>query len=284
MRARVSVAVAVLVVLAAVGLFLSWIVARRHDAARVGCLNNMRVHAQAAGDVFDLLGKLPKELKNRAIPGAVPAGTVFVPGRPPDQRLSWIAAELGGMSQSPQPTTLLAGRLDRAATWDAGPNAEVGRTRLKLFTCPANVPETPAESPAVTQYVGLSGVGKDAAELPLGVFVSPRAGCFRYDAPTPLDVIHQRDGLDTTLLFAEVSTDLGPWIRGGPSTVRGYEDGAAPPIGFGGQFGGNHPNGVAAVAYASGAAKFLTARISPNVFRAMVTIAGGADEMLPPGD
>ncbi len=286
MRARVTVVVLVLIAVAAVGLLLSAIVAKRHEAARLQCLNNLRLHGQAAADVFDLLGKLPAHLRTDDIPGAVPAGTIYFPGRPPEERLSWIADTLGGMSQANQPLTGLAERIDRAAKWDAGPNAEVGFTRLKLFTCPANVPESGEGLAAVTQYVGLAGVGTNAATLSLGPPVPPRAGCFRYNAATPFAVIQQHDGVDNTLLFAEVSGDLGAWMQGGPATVRGVDDspGARPVIGFGGQFGGNHQHGVAAVSYVSGAAKFLTPRVSLAVFRAMTTIAGREADELPGGE
>lgn len=289
MRARVTVVIIVLMALSGVGLLLTRIVAQRQEAARLQCLNNLRMHGQAAADIFDLAGKMPKEIRDADIPGAVPAGTVFVPGRAPEDRLSWIADTLGGMSQRPQPLTELAARLDRSAAWDAGPNAEIGRTPLKLFTCPANVPDG-----VVSQYVGVAGLGTDAATIPIISFPfglgrpwliprSPRAGSFRYDSPTPFDVIHRNDGLDNTLLFAEVSIELGPWMRGGPSTVRGVDDGpnARPPVGFAGQFGGNHPHGVAAVAWCSGAARFVTPRIDPTVFRAMATIAGGESDGIP---
>lgn len=286
MRGRVTVAVFVLIGIVAGGLMLTSIVARRHEAARVQCLNNLRLHGRDAADVFDLLGKLPPELRTADVPGAVPAGTLFVAGRPPEDRLSWIADTLGGMSQAKQSLTELAARIDRSATWDGGANADVGRTRLVTFTCPANIPAPPAGTPAVTQYVGLAGLGLDAATLSLGPPVPPRAGCFRYDAPTPFGLIQSHDGVDTTLLFAEVSGDLGPWMRGGPATVRGLDDAptAKPAIGFGGQFGGNHPDGVAAVAYASGAAKFLTPRIDPAVLRAMVTIRGDDADGIPGGE
>jgi len=311
MRARVMVIVLLFVAVVAVGLILQLVVSARQNDARVRCLNNLRLHGQVAEALVALRGQAPPPVVPGDMPGAVPAGTVFIAGWPAEDRLSWIADALPVMestlqprkalatrlqvnerelprilANSRQPTTALANELDRAAKWDAGTNADIGRQRLKLFTCPANVPDIPATDPAVTQYVGLAGVGTDAATLPLEPAVSPRAGCFRYDAPTPFSVIHRGDGVDTTLMFAEVSGDLGPWMRGGPATVRGVDDtaGATPPVGFGGQFGGNHPHGITGVAYVGGAAKFITPRIDPAVFRAMVTISGRDTEMLPGGE
>jgi len=333
MRARVMVVVLLSAAVVTVGLILQLVVSARQNDARVRCLNNLRLHGQVAESLVTLRGQAPPPIVPGDMPGAVPAGTVFVVGRPPEDRLSWIADALPVMeatlqprkalaarlqvnerelprilANTRQPTTALADQLDQAAKWDAGTNVDIGRQRLKLFTCPSNVPDIPATDPAVTQYVGLAGVGTDAATLPLfqpysgpnwpasGRFVGgrffpfptipARAGCFRYDAPTPFSVIHRGDGVDTTLMFAEVSGDLGPWMRGGPATVRGVDDtaGATPPVGFGGQFGGNHPHGITGVAYVGGAAKFITPRIDPAVFRAMVTISGRDTEMLPGGE
>ena len=80
-------------------------------------------------------------------------------------------------------------------------------------------------------------------------------------------------------VFAETNADVGPWIRGGPATVRGLDDaaGAAAFVGAGGQFGGTHPHG-ANFAAADGGVRFVTVRISPPVLAAMVTIAGGPGE------
>lgn len=325
MRGRVMVAVLLLVGVLVVGVIIQMIGTARMRDARLRCLNNFRLLHQVTHDLTEFRGYAPKWARTADVPGAIPPGTIFTSAKLPADRLSWVADGLTVMEQSLQPSELLgkkldmnndrmkkmldalrqptnelAGRLDRAAPWNAGPNAEIGQTRLKIYTCPGNLPA----DGSLTQYVGLAGVGSDAAELPLfrpfagsdwmttgrlvgGRYfpiptVSARAGCFRYDAATPLSVISSRDGLDTTLLFAEVSADLGPWIRGGPSTVRGYDiaAGAKPPVGFAGQFGGNHPQDGATVGYAGGSATFVTSRVSPAVFRMMLTIAGGKDEVL----
>src|SRR5439155_8270039 len=105
--------------------------------------------------------------------------------------------------------------------------------------CPGNPPMIAAGQPAPTSYVGIAGLGADAATLPLPVLpgetVSPRAGAFRYDVPTPFDLF--TDGRSQTLVMDERSADIGPWLRGGPSTVRPLDDapGAAPLLGRGGQ-------------------------------------------------
>jgi len=48
-------------------------------------------------------------------------------------------------------------------------------------------------------------------------------------------------------------------------------------VGAGGQFGGNHPEG-ATFAAADGSGRFLTPRVNPDVFKALLTISGGPGE------
>lgn len=72
----------------------------------------------------------------------------------------------------------------------------------------------------------------------------------------------------------------GPWAAGGPSTVRGLDPNDQPYIGWTRQFGGVHRSG-ANVLVADGSVRFFSASISPEVFQAACTIAGGEKEPLP---
>jgi prepilin-type processing-associated H-X9-DG protein len=283
MSGRVGVAVLVLLGLFAAGVVIVWINRGRADQDRAYCQNNLRILAQAIEQQG--LNLPPGALAGVAVPALnvrVPPGTVFNPSLPPERRLSWVVPALPYFDQKRQDTTSLFTRIDLAAEWDAEQNAGAARTRLSVLTCLANPPPT-AEGGAPTQYVGAGGVGPEAANLPLSVeqwppIAPPRAGSFRYDAPTPYASI--TDGLSHSVLFAEIATDLGPWIRGGPATVRTLETGSRPPIGAGGQFGGNHPGG-GNFAFADGSVRFLTDRTSPAVLEGLFTIAGGKNDPLP---
>ena len=70
----------------------------------------------------------------------------------------------------------------------------------------------------MTSYVGIAGLGPNAAELPVE---DPRAGVFGFDRSTPL--IEITDGTATTMAVAETAESNGPWKAGGPATVRGLD-------------------------------------------------------------
>ena len=147
--------------------------------------------------------------------------------------------------------------------------------------------------PAATSYVGNGGVGDDTAAKPLrpwrpfagelGLAVggvgpafadrlTPGAGVFRYDVPTADDDI--LDGLSQTILIAETAESNGPWLRGGPATVRSLAPERTRYVGVGGAFGGCHRGG-GQFAFCDGSARFLSDTIDPAVLRALLTIADG---------
>jgi prepilin-type processing-associated H-X9-DG protein len=275
MGRRVGFGVLALIAVFAAGMLVTWLMRSRAAQDQIYCVNNLREISQFAY----LYADAQRRKEPAPLVAAVPAGTVFHPELPPERRLSWVPPSLLFFNQRRQDTTELVTKIDSMRPWDEGSNAEAGRVRLLTLLCPANPHEPPPDQPAVTLYVGLAGLGRDAATLDLGPPIPPRAGCFRYDSPTPLELISRHDGLSQTLMFAETSVDLGPWIQGGPATVRGVDDSVEgrPYIGTGGQFGGNHVGG-ANFALADGSVRFLTQRIDPDVFKAMATIAGGPME------
>jgi prepilin-type processing-associated H-X9-DG protein len=279
MRRWVVVAVAALGVFVAVGFAVTYFVKLRRAAAEVECQNNLRTIALFAGHhAHPKPGRAGPQL-----PHEIPAGTIVLPDTPPDGRLSWFVEVLPGFDQRRQDTAPILSAIDRTMPYLADPNQAAARTRLLTVLCPGNPPADDPANPAPTCYVGIAGLGADAAAIaipPPPAAVPPRAGCFRYDSPTPFDRI--ADGLSQSLLLGERSADLGPWLRGGPATVRGLDDapGAAPLVAAGGQFGGNHPFG-ANWAFADGSARFVTDRVDPKVLYGLATIAGTEADALP---
>jgi prepilin-type processing-associated H-X9-DG protein len=247
------------------GAVLTAIVKGRAAQDRAYCANHLRQLG-----FFAALPPAPRpeEPPNERPPrNAVPPGTIVNLALAPEHRLSWAADALLVLERRPEAPEVLR-QLDRTIAWNAGPNAAVAANPMAALLCPGRPATT-----AVTQYVGSSGLDPGGAEWSLGPPVPPRAGCFRYDEPTPYDAI--TDGLSNTILFCETDRDLGPWLQGGPATVRGLVDAdtAPPPVGIGGQFGGNHVGG-GNFGFVDGSVRFLSDRVSPSFFRELVTIAG----------
>lgn len=298
MRQRLGIVFLVGMVFLAVGFLLVFLQKHRANQNLLYSINNLRELSQFAElHTSTLTGPLktdpeakwklaqdPKfkptpldKLREMGVQPHIPAGTIFNAALPPERRLSWVVPLLPTFNQSRQDTMGIVTQIDQAAAWDTEQNQIASQNPVFTLVSYANPPPLQPGLPAVTQYVGIGGVGLDAALLPLG---DPRAGCFRYDTPTPFSAI--TDGLSQSILFGEVSQNLGPWIQGGPSTVRTLDISADArrPIGPGGQFGGNHFGG-GLFAYADHSVRLLTERTNPTVLATMFTIAGGSGDTLP---
>jgi len=81
-------------------------------------------------------------------------------------------------------------------------------------------------------------------------------------------------------LYGETRADVGPWLRGGPSTTRALDGTAGAPLLVGGQFGGYFPT-VAQFALCDGSVRAFTTRTEPQVLLNMATIAGKGYDALP---
>ncbi len=136
---------------------------------------------------------------------------------------------------------------------------------------------TEPDGVGVTHFVGVAGVGEDAAQLPVD---HPRAGIFGTDRITQQD--HVTDGLSHTLLMMGVEQRLGPWTDSGQATVRSLtsEPYLRGPDGFGtGQADGMF------VLLADGSVKFLSSEIHPVLLRRMAAMADGLPlDLSVPGD
>src|SRR5438477_540449 len=92
--------------------------------------------------------------------------------------------------------------------------------------------------PAVRRVRG--PVGRDAATRPAG---APGNGFMGYDRATTMAMI--KDGAAFTIGLMETRSGLGPWARGGASTLRGFDPADLPLYGDGRPFGG-HEGGMQA--------------------------------------
>jgi hypothetical protein len=278
MSRRVAVVVGLLLVVVVILLVIPQLQKSRLNANSVTSRNNLRELALFAA--YHL--KPDPQFDPAKLARDVPPATVVLPGVGPTERLSWVVHVMPGLDQKRQDVVDLYSRIDQTQPWAAERNQAAARTRLVVLLCPQNTPQVPEGEPAVTCYVGIAGLGPDAATLALvsGQPTPPRAGAWRYDAVTPFQRITDGDGLSQTLLFGETADAPGPWLRGGPSTTRGFDDapGARPLLGAGGQFGGYFPH-AAHFALCDGSVRAFTYQTTPSVLIRMATIDGGKDEV-----
>lgn len=198
--------------------------------------------------------------------GAFPPGTQPSAQWPVNRRFSWLASVLPRIESEPF--------LDFTPPWDAD-EKRWPKVRVALYVCPADRDAGARGAVGVTHYVGLAGVGPEAATLPVG---DPHAGFFGYDRR--ISARDVRDGLSETVAVVETAASPGPWAAGGPATVRPLDPAGPPYLGYQGQFGGWHLRSVTNVLFGDGSVRPLGARMSPSVLQALATIAGDKQEVL----
>lgn len=251
----------VLVVVAILGVLIGMMMPAtrrvREAAARTKCTNNLKQLMLAFHSAHDNSGR-PAPYPSTADPNS-PAEHSFPPGclgpgTTPEERLSWMVALLPYLEHDP-----LYKQFDREKGY-AG-NLPAARTPVGLYLCPEGQVMTTADGIPVTHYVALAGLGHDAATRPAGAAGN---GFMGYDRLTSATMI--TDGLSNTIGLAETRSDLGPWPRGGPSNVRGFDPAGTPPF-------GGHGTGMNA-AMADGSVRFIRSSVDPGQLAAGITIAG----------
>jgi hypothetical protein len=203
----------------------------------------------------------------------------------PDQRVSWMAEVIRYLPQyvdeygNDKDTYPLG--IDPSLSWSDKKNWRAARMLIPQFLAPkspevqwfVSYPKVPG-SLGATHYVGVAGIGMDAAEQ-----VDPkRRGVFGYDHATQLAEI--TDGPQNTVAVLQVPANFKtPWLAGGGSTVRGVpeKDGIRPFV-CAEYPGKEHPGkrGTYAI-MANGDVRFIFEEIPEALFQAMVTIAGGEE-------
>jgi prepilin-type N-terminal cleavage/methylation domain-containing protein/prepilin-type processing-associated H-X9-DG protein len=234
----------------------------REPAERALCQNNLK-ELMLALHSFEAAGR-PAPDPSTDDPDAparhsFPTGCVG-PGRTPEERLSWMVALLPYIEQD---------SLSRQFDVEKGyaENLPAARTRIKAFLCPvANHPEA---VDAVTNYVAMAGIGHDAAERPAGAAGN---GFMGYDRLTSLSMMREH-GASNTIALMETRSGLGPWARGGPSNLRGFDPADLPVYGDRRPFAEH--DGRMPAAMADGSVRFIQSSIEPKKLAAAITIAGG---------
>lgn len=228
-----------------VALLLPAVQQARMAARRTQSKNNLKQLMLAMHNYHDVYGKLP-------------AGTVQDSAEEVDDRLSWIVSILPFIDQA-----ALYEQIDQKSGWKSEANVDWTGFNLQSLINPAESNLTES----VTHYVGMAGIGDDAANLKVN---DPGAGMFGYNRQTRFRDI--TDGTSNTIAITESSDDFGPWAQGGRSTLRAvteepYING---PDGIGSPFTGGMNAGLA-----DGSVRFISENIDPEVFKALITISGG---------
>lgn len=268
MRRLISAAIVVVILGIAGGLVLCAIPRIQDAAARSQCQNNLKEIGLSLHNYHDACGSFP--------PATIPNENL-----PCGKGLSWLVAAMPFIEQNN-----IYNSLDREKGWQdepnlipkvphrdpyddhiIGPPIPVGE--LKIFRCSADPSPSPSDKASLTNYVGISGVGADAAELRLGYPGVGFFGCQRKLKPADIT-----DGLANTIAVLETNSDIGPWTAGGLSTVRPLDPATAPYLGVGRPFSSGH-RGCTQAAFADGSVHALTKSIQPEVLEALGTIAGG---------
>jgi hypothetical protein len=237
----------------------------REAAARAQCQNNLKQLSLAICNYHDLLNEFP-------------SATAPQPSLRIEERLSWLALIFPFLEEE---TVARYGLSDWTMGWAAERNSFWTGASVRAFQCPgADIPQ-PRQDWLNTSYVGIAGVGADAASLPLG---DAHCGVFGYERHVKMKDI--KDGMGNTMAIIETMSENGRWAAGGHSTVRSLEPAQQPYIGEHRPFGIDHrkpvlgrfefasPTVWANAALLDGSVRKLNASVSPQTIEALATIAG----------
>jgi hypothetical protein len=253
------------------------------EMVRLRGMTTMITEPKTVFDLADGLKEGSQKLKG------FPRGTVERKGVnfgrqfPPDQRLSWVTGMLPFLGYDD-----VARRLSPERGWrpeyDGNSlidnNARLGAVLIPQLLDPSSpastwwvtMPSVPHRNYAATHYVGLAGVGLDAAEYPANdPQYANRLGIFGYNRETKLEDV--KDGLSNTILMIQVPpTYKRPWIAGGGATVQGVPETKSIEPFISTQRDGK--KGTVAL-MADGSVRFIPAEIPDDAFRGLTTINGG---------
>jgi hypothetical protein len=203
-------------------------------------------------------------------------GSSFI-SRSPSQRVSWMVDLLPMLGKED-----IYQQIDPKQSWRNEKNLRAGTNWIPQFINPsypreswqATLPSLPGQSMGATHFVGLSGIGLDAAEYAANdPATAKKLGMFGYNREIRFTDI--KDGLSNTIYMIQVPPTLQrPWIAGGGATIQGVpEKNSIAPFVY---QQANGKRGTYAL-MADGSVRFVADTIPDKTFQAMVTIAGEDD-------
>jgi hypothetical protein len=237
----------------------------RLNAARTECENHLRIIGETAGMYFD---------EHRTYP----PGTTANASLKPSERLSWhvsllpyyldVDIQQRKIDKERSSYYPVQQGIDRAKAWSDEANRAATSSTIRAFQCPG---DRHFGEDNRTAYVGIAGLGANAAELPL---TDPHCGFFGYNRTITKDDVVA--GLSYTMMATETAWQNGPWAQGGFATVRGLDPADQPYTGVGRPFGGLHP-GIVNILYADGGVRPFRDDAPSEQFAQMATLKREAD-------
>src|SRR5262249_6301738 len=141
------------------GLLLTFAGKINAASARLHCRSNLRQIGFTLVNYHDTYGQFPAAcMKNDSLPL--------------EKRLSWIVSIVPFVESSN-----LYVRMDKAKAWDAEETRFAAVMAYRIVQCPA-YPRRPDTTFTSTHFVGISGIGADAAALPTA---DTQAGFFGHE-------------------------------------------------------------------------------------------------------
>lgn len=230
-----------------VALLLPAVQQAREAARRTQSQNNLKQIMLALHNYHDVFNQFPE-------------GTHLNEKLKPDERLSWLVKVLPYLDQA-----ALYNQIDFEEGWEDEANKKFADTVIPIFHNPS-VATRDEHGQAVTDYVGLAGVGKEGPMLPV---TSKKAGMFAYNRATRLQDV--TDGTSNTIAVISAANS-GPWAAGGKATIRAFTE--KPYINGPDGIGGPHQGGIHA-AFGDGSVRFISENIDESILEALSTIRGG---------
>jgi hypothetical protein len=241
MRPAIQALVVALIFATCGGLIFPFILKVREEGHRIECGNNLHQLAIALANYDSANDRYPAA----AIPN---------PDLPPEKRLSWLVAAMPFIEADPTYRDM-----DLKKGWDAEENRFAALTMFKRFHCPNYAEGPPVSTLWPSHYIGIAGVGENAADLPSH---DPQAGCFGYERKLwSKDLIR---GASQIAVATETSAAQGAWTAAGAATVRGYDPATS-------HFGGNHRAGCQVV-FMDGSVRIIDAKMSEKEWARLVVL------------
>lgn len=259
---RAGVAVCIVMVLTLAALLALGVTRVRERAAMVQCANNLKQLGVALHGYHDTFKEFPSAIVKRMLG---PGTQTRVVDLPVEKSASWLF-EIHPFVEARMDSRF---KIDINKPWDSDENRYVADNEYWIAQCPAKYSHTASGYSLENSYIGILGIGRDAGWLAAD---DKARGIFGFRHHVAKDDI--RDGASNSMAVAETAQENGRWIAGGYPTARGLDRDGPDYLGGNGQFSSLH--GVTTnVAMADGSVRKLTDKISPTVFEALATIAGG---------